>query len=86
MRYDNAYVVIPAKDESRYIQSLIAQIKELGFANIVVVNDQSHDHTRSLAEEFSDVIVLDHVINLGPGAATQTGIAFAATRNADIIL
>jgi len=84
--YSKSYIVIPAKDESRYIQSLIIQIKELGFQNIVVVNDQSRDSTRTIAEKFSDIIVLDHVINLGPGAATQTGIAYAASKNAEVIL
>jgi len=86
MKEEAIYVVIPAKDEDRYIQSLIKQIKDLGFDKIIVVNDQSLDKTRSLAEQFSDVIVLDHVINLGPGAATQTGIAYAVSRGAEIIL
>lgn len=86
MDFKNIYVVIPAKDESRYIQSLISQIKTLGFNNIIVVNDQSRDETMSLAEKFPKVVVLDHVINLGPGAATQTGIAYAVSKNAHIIL
>ncbi len=86
MTNQSIYVVVPAKDEGRYIQSLIKQIKELGFSNIIVVNDQSIDRTKSLAEEISDIIVLDHVINLGPGAATQTGIAHAVSKNADMIL
>lgn len=86
MKDESIYVVIPAKDEGRYIQSLIKQIKDLGFKNIVVVNDQSIDRTKTLAEEISDIVVLDHVINLGPGAATQTGIAHAVSKNADMIL
>jgi Glycosyltransferases involved in cell wall biogenesis len=86
MTNESIYVVVPAKDEGRYIQSLIRQIKELGFTNIVIVNDQSIDRTKTLAEEISDVIVLDHVINLGPGAATQTGIAHAVSKNAGMIL
>lgn len=77
---------MPAKDEDKYIHSLIKQIHELGFQKIVVVNDQSTDRTKELAENFFDVVVLDHVINLGPGAATQTGIAYAVRNGADIIL
>ncbi len=80
------FIVIPAKDEDRYIDSLIEQIKLLGFLNIVIVNDSSTDKTREFAEQYKDVIVLDHVINLGPGAATQTGIAYAVSQNASIIL
>jgi Glycosyltransferases involved in cell wall biogenesis len=79
------YVVVPAKDEDRYINKLILQLKELGFRHIVIVNDSSIDNTRKIAEQFIDVVVLDHVINLGPGAATQTGIAYSVGRNAQII-
>lgn len=80
------YVVIPAKDEDKYISDLIIQIQDLGFYKIVLVNDSSRDKTKQLAEKFLDVVVLDHVINLGPGAATQTGIAYAVSQNATIIL
>ena len=80
------FVVIPAKDEDRYISDLIMQIQDLGFYKIVLVNDSSIDNTKKLAEEFLEVVVLDHVINLGPGAATQTGIAYAVSQEAEIIL
>ncbi len=80
------YVVIPAKNEDSYIDSLIEQIRSLGFENVVIVNDSSTDKTRELAEQYEDVVVLDHVINLGPGAATQTGIAYAVSKDASIIL
>lgn len=80
------WVVIPAKDEDNYISSLIEQIQTLGYRNIIVVNDQSTDRTAQLAEAHDDVIVLDHVINLGAGASTQTGIAYAVGKNADIIV
>lgn len=86
MEYRNTYIVIPAKNESKYIQSLISQIRDIGFSRIVVVNDQSSDETASIAERFPSVSVLDHVINLGPGAATQTGIAYAVSKGAEIIL
>lgn len=80
------FIVIPAKNEERYISSLVQQIKALGFQKIVVVNDCSTDNTKSLAESIPDITVLDHVINLGPGAATQTGIAHAIEKDARIIL
>ena len=83
---NSTFVVIPAKNEDRYINSLINQIKNLGFQNIVLVNDSSTDKTKQLAESHQGVTILDHVINLGPGAATQTGIAYSALNSADIIL
>jgi len=83
---DAIFVVIPAKNEDHYLSDLISQILELGLSRIVVVNDQSTDRTREIAELFQEVYVLDHVINLGAGAATQTGIAFAASKEAQIII
>ncbi len=81
----NTYVVIPAKNEEKYIGTLIANLTALGFAHIVLVNDCSSDATRAIAESFDQVIVLDHIINLGPGAATQTGIAYAVDQEARYI-
>ncbi|MFT6806810.1 MAG: glycosyltransferase involved in cell wall biosynthesis [Saprospiraceae bacterium] len=80
------YIVIPAKNEDNYLNDLITQILTLGLYQVVVVNDQSTDKTRDIAEQFQEAYVLDHVINLGAGAATQTGIAFAASKNAQIIV
>jgi len=82
----SCYVIIPAKNEDRYIHELITQVRDLGFENIVIINDSSTDETRHLAEQHAGVVVLDHVINLGPGAATQTGIAYAVNHKAKVIL
>ncbi|MEL6123829.1 MAG: glycosyltransferase family 2 protein [Bacteroidota bacterium] len=83
---DDIYIVIPAKDEDRYIVSLVNQIQDLGFRKIVIVNDHSTDRTKQLAEEIEGLVVLDHVINLGAGASTQTGIAYAVSQKAKIIV
>ena len=85
-KFNKAFVVIPAKNEDRYISSLLEQIKDLGFTNIVLVNDSSTDDTVDRAEKYTGVTVLDHVINLGPGAATQTGITYAVQQEASVIL
>lgn len=80
------FIVIPAKNEDGYLSDLITQILALGLFQIVVVNDQSTDKTREIAEQFQEAYVLDHVINLGAGAATQTGIAFSVSKNAQMIV
>jgi len=84
--YDDVYVVVPAKDEERYIDILIDRLSHLGFVNIVVINDNSQDGTARIARDRENVIVLDHSINLGAGAATQTGIAYAVSNGAKIIV
>ncbi len=81
----NVAVIIPAKDEQKFIGDLISQLLELGLTNIILVNDNSSDKTREIAEKYNTVTILDHVINLGAGAATQTGIAYAARSHTEII-
>ena len=84
--YNDVYVIVPAKDAERYIDILIDKLDDLGFVNIVIINDNSQDETAVIARERENVIVLDHSINLGAGAATQTGIAYAVSNGAKIIV
>jgi glycosyltransferase involved in cell wall biosynthesis len=78
--------VIPAKDESRYISHVISRVLDQGYSNIIVVNDGSADNTAELADSYATVTVLNHWVNLGPGASTYTGIKYALIAGADIIV
>lgn len=82
---DHVYIVIPAKDEGSRVNRVIQKTRLAGFENIVIVNDGSSDNTAAVAEAYG-AIVLNHTINLGPGAATQTGIDYAVSQNAKIIV
>lgn len=84
-KFENLYVVIPAYNEASRIELCLQKTLDLGFSNIVVVNDASQDNTGALAASYPHVVVLDHIINLGPGAATQTGIQYAIEQNAEYI-
>ena len=81
----NVYIVIPAKNEASRIGQVIKKTKHQGFHNIIVVNDGSTDNTVAIARK-EGATVLTHVINLGAGAATQTGIEFALEKGADAIV
>ena len=83
--YPGLYIVIPAYNEESRISKCIQKSLDLGLKNIIVINDASHDKTGELAASFIDVVVLDHIINLGPGAATQTGIQYALEQGAEYI-
>ena len=76
------YVVIPAKNEASRIGMVIYHTRLQGFENIIVVDDGSTDATSSIALRFG-ATVLYHQINLGAGAATQTGIEYALEQGAD---
>jgi len=78
------FVVVPAYNEGRVIRDVITGLSS-EFPNIVVVNDGSSDDTAALLADLP-VIVVRHPINLGQGAALQTGITFALERGANYIV
>ncbi len=83
--HEHLYIIIPAKDEEKRIGKVIYKTQALGYYNIIVVNDGSKDNTAAIAEAYG-VTVLTHPINLGPGAATQTGIEYALEAGAKYIV
>lgn len=82
---DGVFVVIPAKDEERFIRPVLDTATALGFENIVVVDDSSSDKTREIANSYENVVVLEHIVNLGAGAATKTGIDYAIAHGAEYV-
>lgn len=79
------FIVIPAKDEGKRIGEVIKSTQTCGYSNVVVVDDGSTDNTAEVAKSMN-ATVLHHIVNLGPGAATQTGITYALRSGADIIV
>ncbi len=79
------WIVIPAYNEEKAIQNVIAEIKSAGYKNIMVVDDGSADETQKMAKE-AGVVALRHKLNRGKGAATKTGIEAAKLLGADIIV
>jgi len=78
------WIVVPAYNEAarigRTLQGLIHH-----FSNIVVIDDGSKDATSERLAELP-VWALRHPINLGQGAALQTGIDFAIGQGADVVV
>lgn len=73
----NAAVVIAAYNEASMIGEVVADVLRL-FGSVIVVDDGSRDATASQAHA-AGATVLVHPINLGQGAALQTGLAYART-------
>jgi glycosyltransferase involved in cell wall biosynthesis len=81
---ENIWIVIPAYNEEPVIKKLIEDINKF-YLNIVVVDDCSTDQT-SIEIQKTNAWYLKHIINLGQGAALQTGITFALSKNASFIV
>lgn len=74
------WVVIAAMNEEAVIYDVVADVKHGGWS-VVVVDDGSRDATARRARE-AGAAVLRHPINLGQGAALQTGIDYAVRHGA----
>ena len=74
-------VVIPAYNEGSVIQTTVRGLLNAGH-EIILVDDGSQDETRAVRE--LPVIYIRHAVNLGQGAALQTGMTYALRAGADI--
>jgi polyprenyl-phospho-N-acetylgalactosaminyl synthase len=77
-------VIVPAYNEAMVIASVIAGLTKLNY-NVILVDDGSSDRTGEVAA-LAGARVLTHPVNLGQGAALQTGIEFALRHSAKYIV
>ena len=78
------FVVVRAYNEAPVIRDVVAPLCD-HFDHIVVVDDGSTDSTAACLHGLK-VTLISHSVNLGGGAALQTGISYALSRGADWIL
>lgn len=86
MRVDarSVWIIIPAYNEGAMIGTVVRSVTRL-FPNVVVVDDCSADQTSAVARS-AGAHVIRHPINLGQGAALQTGIEYALIAGASHIV
>ena len=73
--YDDTWLIVPCYNEGQVIQEVLASARET-FPNIVGVNDGSADDSAAQIRAAGAHLV-DHPVNLGQGAAIQTGVEYA---------
>lgn len=84
--FDRIWVIVPAYNEARVLAEVIRGLREVTIdLSIVVVDDCSTDDTAAIAYD-SGAHVVSHPLNLGQGAALQTGFRYALKNNAQYIL
>jgi polyprenyl-phospho-N-acetylgalactosaminyl synthase len=75
MNYPDVWIVIPAFNEASVIGDVIADVRSV-FDHVVCVDDGSTDGTGEIALRAGAHLV-SHPVNLGQGAAIQTGVEYA---------
>src|ERR1700752_4693922 len=71
----NVWIIVPAFNEAGVIGDVISDLRSV-FAHVVCVDDGSRDGTGDIALRAGAHLVR-HPVNLGQGAAIQTGVEYA---------
>jgi glycosyltransferase involved in cell wall biosynthesis len=74
-RYDDVWLITPVYNEAQVIAEVMGEALET-FPNIVCVDDGSKDESAQRIET-TGAHLLRHPVNLGQGAALQTGLSYA---------
>jgi glycosyltransferase involved in cell wall biosynthesis len=86
MQKPSVWVVIAAYNEDKVIADVLREMVQCNPSyNIIVVDDGSTDNTASVISGLP-VYLLVHPVNLGQGAALATGINYALSHNADVVV
>jgi glycosyltransferase involved in cell wall biosynthesis len=78
-------VVMPAFNEAKRIRGVIERVREQVAGDVLVVDDGSHDDTGPEARRGGARVAV-HPVNLGYGAALQTGYLYALRNGYDAVL
>lgn len=77
-------VVIPTYNESKVLRRVVHDVCALG-CRVVVVDDGSHEAARKVLQGLP-VVVLRHEVNLGQGAAIQTGLSYSLKQDVKVVV
>lgn len=78
------YIIVPCFNEKAVLRKTLLPLIKQKY-NVVVVDDCSSDTSQETLEGLS-IHYLRHCINLGQGAALQTGMDFVLQKEADIVV
>ncbi len=81
-------IVIPSYNEGERIVQVISSVLDKGYTNIVVIDDGSSDNSMELIQNHNhNITILQHLVNRGAGAATETGLKYCREElKADIVV
>jgi glycosyltransferase involved in cell wall biosynthesis len=74
-------VIVPAYNEGKAVRATVERLLASGY-RVVVVDDGSSDETTEVRR--LPIVYLRHAVNLGQGAALQTGMTYALRAGVDI--
>jgi glycosyltransferase involved in cell wall biosynthesis len=73
--HKDVWIIIPVYNEGKVVKDVVNNVSK-HFSNVVCVNDGSTDNSGEEIKK-TDAYYVEHPINLGQGAALQTGLDYA---------
>ena len=74
--FDKIVLIIPSYLPQSNLTGHVSKLQNLGFNNIIVVNDGSPKEYDPIFNSLKNVIILSHDYNFGKGAALKTAFRF----------
>ncbi len=82
---DNIFIIVPGLNEEKRVGRVIRKLIKLGYNNVIFVDDGSTDKSEIVARR-AGATVLKHLINIGKGAAANTGCTYAVKQGAKTLI
>ena len=76
-------VIIPSLDPDFRLKGVVDGLKELGFTDIILVDDGSKEENKKFFPEGDGITLLKHEVNLGKGAALKTATKYISENRPD---
>lgn len=84
MESSKIFIVVPVFNEATVIEQTLRDLSNLPY-NVIIVDDGSNDDIKNIVRNYP-IIFISHAVNLGQGAALQTGMELAKKMNAEIVI
>lgn len=81
---DKILIIIPSLDPDKKLSLVVNSLKDIGFNNILLVDDGSADENKHYFETLqqeNNCILLTHEVNKGKGRALKTAFSYAIENN-----
>ena len=79
------FIIIPVYNEQVIVKQVVDSLLDNGYQNIIIIDDGSTEDIFSLLQQ-KPLIYIRHFINLGQGAALQTGFDFVKKLNPKVVI
>jgi glycosyltransferase involved in cell wall biosynthesis len=84
MERESGYIIVPVYNEASVLRQTLSPLLEAGY-RLIVVDDGSRDGSADCVAGLP-LVLLRHAVNLGQGAALETGMAWARRAGAEWVL